>query len=104
MTMSGSAPGWTPSFLDYLYTAFTNATAIGPTDAMPLTPWAKSLMASQSFTSLLTLVIVVSRAVSTLNFNYDEGPAVDAHESCVAKGVESSSHWLMGRRAIACRR
>jgi len=48
MTMSGSAPGWTPSFLDYLYTAFTNATAIGPTDAMPLTAWAKSLMALQS--------------------------------------------------------
>ena len=26
MSTPGSAPGWTPDFLDYLYTSFTNAT------------------------------------------------------------------------------
>jgi len=30
-------PGWSPKFLDYLYTSFTNATAFSPTDTMPLT-------------------------------------------------------------------
>ena len=36
--------GWSPRFLDYLYVAFTNATAFSPTDTMPLTPMAKVLM------------------------------------------------------------
>jgi hypothetical protein len=27
---------WRPAFLDYLYVALTNATALSPTDAMPL--------------------------------------------------------------------
>jgi len=44
MSTPGSAPGWTPDFLDYLYTSFTNATAFSPTDTMPLTTWAKLLM------------------------------------------------------------
>jgi len=39
------SPGpWAPGFVDYLYVAFTNATAFSPTDTMPLTPWAKALM------------------------------------------------------------
>jgi hypothetical protein len=32
------APGWRPRFIDYLYLGFTNATALSPTDAMPLAP------------------------------------------------------------------
>lgn len=60
------APGWSPSFLDYLYTAFTNATAFSPTDTMPVTAWAKLLMTGQSLASLVTVVIVVSRAVNIL--------------------------------------
>ena len=58
--------GWSPKFLDYLYTSFTNATAFSPTDTMPLTPWAKLLMMLQSFASLLTVALVVSRAVNIL--------------------------------------
>lgn len=58
--------GWSPSFVDYLYTSFTNATAFSPTDTMPLTSWAKLLMMVQSFASLLTVAIVVSRAVNIL--------------------------------------
>jgi uncharacterized membrane protein len=66
MSTPGSAPGWTPHFLDYLYTSFTNATAFSPTDTMPITTWAKLLMMLQSFASLVTVAVVVSRAVNIL--------------------------------------
>ncbi len=66
MSVPGSAPGWGPQFLDYLYTSFTNATAFSPTDTMPLTPVAKMLMMVQSFVSLLTVALVISRAVNIL--------------------------------------
>jgi uncharacterized membrane protein len=66
MSTPGSAPGWTPDFLDYLYTSFTNATAFSPTDTMPLTAWAKVLMMLQSLASLVTVAVVVSRAVNIL--------------------------------------
>jgi hypothetical protein len=67
MSTPGSDPHWTPSFLDYVYTSFTNATAFSPTDTMPLTPSAKSLMTLQSLASLVTVAIVVSRAVNILS-------------------------------------
>ena len=35
------SPDWEPIFFDYLYLAFTNATAFSPTDVMPLSRWAK---------------------------------------------------------------
>ncbi len=57
---------WTPSFMDYLYVAFTNATAFSPTDTMPLTPWAKALMTVQALASLLTVALVAARAVNIL--------------------------------------
>ena len=66
MSTPGSAPGWTPDFLDYLYTSFTNATAFSPTDTMPLTGWAKLLMMLQSLASLVTVAVVISRAVNIL--------------------------------------
>jgi hypothetical protein len=59
-------PDWEPTILDYLYTSFTNATAFSPTDTMPLTPIAKLLMAAQSLTSLVTIGLVVARAVNIL--------------------------------------
>jgi hypothetical protein len=59
-------PGWMPTLIDYLYVSFTNATAFSPTDTMPLTPWAKVLMAVQSGTSLATLGLVIARAVNIL--------------------------------------
>jgi uncharacterized membrane protein len=67
MSTPGSAPGWAPDFLDYLYTSFTNATAFSPTDTMPLTAWSKLLMMLQSFASLLTVSVVISRAVNILS-------------------------------------
>jgi uncharacterized membrane protein len=66
MSTPGSAPEWTPDFLDYLYTSFTNATAFSPTDTMPLTAWAKLLMMLQSLASLVTVAVVISRAVNIL--------------------------------------
>ncbi len=59
-------PGWTPSLVDYLYVSFTNATAFSPTDTMPLTAKAKWLMSAQSLTSLITVGLVVARAVNIL--------------------------------------
>jgi hypothetical protein len=58
--------GWQPQFLDYLYVSFTNATAFSPTDAMPLSRWAKMLMLIQSAISLALAVMVVARAVNIL--------------------------------------
>jgi hypothetical protein len=46
--------------------AFTNATAFSPTDTLPLTRWAKALMAIQSTASLLTVALVAARAVNIL--------------------------------------
>lgn len=58
---------WRPKFIDYLYTSLTNATAFSPTDTMPLTPMAKSIMGVQSLVSLVTIGLVVSRAVNILH-------------------------------------
>ncbi len=57
---------WQPTFLDYLYVSFTNAMAFSPTDTMPLTQWAKTLMLVESGASLLLLVMVAARAVNIL--------------------------------------
>ncbi len=57
---------WRPTFFDYLYTALTNGTAFSPTDTLPLTHAAKSLMSVQSLISLITVVLVTARAVNIL--------------------------------------
>jgi uncharacterized membrane protein len=57
---------WAPEFVDYLYLSFTNATSFGPTDALPLSRWAKLLMMLQALVSLLTLVLVAAHAVNVL--------------------------------------
>jgi hypothetical protein len=57
---------WRPRFIDYLYLAFTNATAFSPTDVMPLASWAKLAMAVQAAISLAVLGLVVARAVNAL--------------------------------------
>ncbi len=58
--------GWMPGLVDYLYLSFTNATAFSPTDTMPLTPMAKWLMSGQALASLVTVGLVVARAVNIL--------------------------------------
>jgi hypothetical protein len=58
---------WRPAFLDYLYVAFTNASAFSPTDAMPLSVRIKTLMLFESIASFLTVGLVAARAVNILN-------------------------------------
>ena len=57
---------WRPGFIDYLYVAFTNATAFSPTDTMPLTQMAKLLMTAESLVSMITVIVVAARAVNIL--------------------------------------
>jgi hypothetical protein len=59
-----AAPGWHPQLVDYLYVSFTNSVAFSPTDAMPLTRWAKLLMLSESALSSVTILLVAARAVN----------------------------------------
>jgi len=57
---------WEPGFVDYLYLSFTNAAAFSPTDVLPLARWAKLTMLIQSAVSLLTVALVIARAVNIL--------------------------------------
>ena len=58
--------GWRPLFLDYLYLGYNTATAFSPTDVLPLTRRAKMLMMLESTISLLTMVVVLSRAINAI--------------------------------------
>ncbi|HLB18608.1 MAG TPA: hypothetical protein VK613_05710 [Gaiellaceae bacterium] len=58
--------GWAPRLMDYFYVSLTNATAFSPTDAMPLTRLAKTLMAAESGLSAITILLVAARAVNIL--------------------------------------
>jgi len=60
-------PNWSPGFIDYLFLAFTNATAFSPADTFPLTVRAKLLMMAESGISLVTIALVASRAVGILS-------------------------------------
>lgn len=57
---------WRPMFIDYLYVSLTNATAFSPTDTMPLSRPAKCVMGVQSIVSLVTIGLIVSRAINVL--------------------------------------
>jgi hypothetical protein len=55
---------WRPTFVDYLFLGFSTATAFSPTDVLPLTSRAKILMMLESAISLVTIVVVASRAIN----------------------------------------
>jgi hypothetical protein len=57
---------WIPSFVDYLYVSTTNSSAFSPTDTMPLTSRAKVLMGTQATAALLTSLLVIAKAVGSL--------------------------------------
>jgi len=57
---------WHPKYFDYFYVSVTNASAFSPTDTAPLSRWAKLLMLVQSLTSLVTVGLVIARAVNIL--------------------------------------
>ncbi len=58
--------GWAPRLWDYLYLSLTNSIAFSPTDSMPLTRPAKTLMAAESTLSAVTILLVAARAVNIL--------------------------------------
>ena len=60
-------PNWKPVYLDYFYLSLTNSSAFSPTDVLPLSRIAKSLMSIQSLISMLTLLLIIARAVNILN-------------------------------------
>jgi hypothetical protein len=57
---------WYPTFVDYLYVSFTNAATFSPTDTMPLSRWAKLLMLGQAGISMVTVGLVLARAIGNL--------------------------------------
>ena len=62
---AGAVPaGWRPTFVDYLYLSFSTATAFSTTEVAPLTARAKLLMMLESTISLVTIVVVASRAIN----------------------------------------
>jgi uncharacterized membrane protein len=58
--------GWAPRLADYLYMSLTNSIAFSPTDAMPLTRSAKTLMAAEAMLAAVTVLLVAARAVNIL--------------------------------------
>jgi uncharacterized membrane protein len=59
-------PDWRPTYPDYLYLAFTNATAFSPTDTLPVRLWAKMLMMLEAMASLGVAICVIARAINVL--------------------------------------
>src|SRR5437868_14530598 len=57
---------WAPHFLDYLFLAFTAATALSPADTYPLTRLAKVLMMFEALLSLIVVGILIAHAVNLL--------------------------------------
>ena len=62
----GVPEDWQPQYLDYLFLAFTAATAFSPTDALPMTQRAKMLLMTEATISLVTVVAVAARAINIL--------------------------------------
>jgi hypothetical protein len=58
--------GWHPRLEDYAYVALTNGIAFSPTDAMPLTRRAKTLMGIDALISVGAVLLVAARAVNVL--------------------------------------
>ena len=64
--MGGYVGNWAPHFFDYLYLAFTAATAFSPTDTLPLSRRAKFLMMVEAALALVIISFVVSRAINII--------------------------------------
>ena len=58
--------GWGATYVDYLYLAYSTATAFSTTEVAPLTHRAKLLMMLESSISLATILLVAARAINIL--------------------------------------
>ncbi len=63
---TGNVGHWAPHFIDYIFVAFTNATAFSPTDTPPLSRQAKTLMMIEAIISFLIVALLAARAVNIL--------------------------------------
>jgi hypothetical protein len=57
---------WAAHFVDYVFVAFTNATAFSPTDTAPLSRTAKLLMMVEAIISLIIVAMLAARAINIL--------------------------------------
>ena len=60
----GNSGQWAPDFIDYLFVAFTGATAFSPTDTYPLTHRAKILMMIEASIALIIVAVLISRVAN----------------------------------------
>lgn len=57
---------WRPGFTDYLYLSATNVTNFASADTLPVSHRAKIIMMAQSLASVVTVLLVISRAISLM--------------------------------------
>jgi len=57
-------PDWYPKFVDYFHFSFSTATSFSPPDVSAIRPWMKLMMIAEEATSLIVVVLVISRAVN----------------------------------------
>lgn len=57
---------WLPGFTDYLYLSTTNVTNFASADTVPVSHKAKLLMMIQALVSVVTVVLVATRAIGIL--------------------------------------
>ena len=62
--VDGNTTGWVAHFTDYLFLAFTGATALSPADTYPLSRQAKMLMMIEAMLSMVVIVLLAARAVN----------------------------------------
>ena len=60
------APGWRPTYVDYLFLSFSTCTAFSTTEVSPMTRRAKMLMMLEAVISLVTITAVAARAINVL--------------------------------------
>jgi len=56
--------GWSPDFTDYLFLAFNQSTAFGPTDTSIISKRAKILSMIQAVFALIIIAVIVARATA----------------------------------------
>lgn len=58
---------WLPGFIDYVYLSTSNVTNFASSDTPPISHRAKLLMTVQSLVAVLTVVLVLARAINILH-------------------------------------
>jgi hypothetical protein len=66
-SVEGVPRGWMPEFFDYVFVAFNTSVSFNANETVPVSSRAKSLMMLQATLSLVTILIVVARAINLLD-------------------------------------